>query len=132
MKNFLSWKDVRKNAKDNGKDDADIDIDPENLADTEQKLEKPKKLSVNLAWELIQTFNDALPDNDSDDSSDDDGDIAAHNEHLRTQDVVTRGMTRSEYMYYSECRQCNLCVIDNHEKHRLHTRRAESLKIGLN
>ncbi|KAJ1915435.1 Transcription initiation protein spt3 [Mycoemilia scoparia] len=104
LKEYLSWKDVRRNVKDR-EGDAGDDIIDEAAADKPTKSGKKK---VKLSWELANCFSENLLEND-----DDEDDIEASNMHseslkrLRYADEVTKRMTRDEYVHYSECRQAS-------------------------
>ncbi|KAK9667448.1 Transcription initiation protein spt3, partial [Basidiobolus ranarum] len=64
LRTYLSWKDIRKNVKDSGGNDAAEEMleDP-NTGDTADKP-KAKRMNVKLSWELATSFLDALNDDD--------------------------------------------------------------------
>ncbi|KAJ3010452.1 UNVERIFIED_CONTAM: Transcription initiation protein spt3, partial [Siphonaria sp. JEL0065] len=131
LKQFLSWKDVRKNVKDKGgpaqdigpPDDGDDLMGGDGVADNEATKLKPRKNTVKFSWELINSFSAILDthnnsnDNNMDEDQDANDDInidfearQAYEEQimrLRVADEVTRHMTQEEYVYYSECRQAS-------------------------
>lgn len=113
LRTYLSWKDVRKNAKDSS---GDVPAGPggdEGLDDA--AVDSPiriNKRKMKLPWELSTLFTEypriAPPGADDED---DDEDHAEANEdslrRLKAADESTRRMTREEYVYYSECRQAS-------------------------
>ncbi|GBB97540.1 hypothetical protein RclHR1_00300019 [Rhizophagus clarus] len=101
LRTYLSWKDVRKNAKDTGGNDAAEEIMEEPNA------AKARKMKVKLSWELVNSFSEFL-NADSDDE--DEEELEAYNDsiqRLKDADEITRAMTREEYVHYSECRQAS-------------------------
>ncbi|KAI9339880.1 transcription initiation factor IID, 18kD subunit-domain-containing protein [Obelidium mucronatum] len=120
LKQFLSWKDVRKNVKDKGGPVQDISPqeDGDDLMDTAGDNEttklKPRKNTVKFSWELVNSFSSIL-DSVEEEEEDDEDNIdyearVAYEEQimrLRVADEVTRDMTQEEYVYYSECRQAS-------------------------
>ncbi|KAJ9477038.1 Protein SPT3 [Pseudozyma hubeiensis] len=115
LRTYLSWKDVRKNAKDSG-DSAgggsgappEIDEDPTTL----DGPNKATKMKIRLPWEISSIYSEhllALPNADGEEDEDDD-DLEAHEasmQRLKDADEATRRMTREEYVHYSECRQAS-------------------------
>ncbi|RUP47890.1 hypothetical protein BC936DRAFT_145202 [Jimgerdemannia flammicorona] len=122
LRSFLSWKDVRKSAKDSSGDQVEETIE-ETAAD---KPGKTRRRIVKLSWELVNQFSDPvgalLPNgqvapgaagagggNDSD-AEEDEEELEAYADsvqRLRDADEITRAMTREEYVHYSECRQAS-------------------------
>ncbi|KAL1922357.1 uncharacterized protein VTP21DRAFT_9896 [Calcarisporiella thermophila] len=105
LRQFLSWKEVRKNAKDAGGGDAVEDMLEEPNAD---KPGKTRRVKVKLSWELVNAFSDAMVNADSDEE--DEEEEEAYDEfkqRLKEADEITRAMTREEYVHYSECRQAS-------------------------
>lgn len=115
LRTYLSWKDVRKNAKESSGDvpagpggDGDAGID-DAAEDSPVRISKRK---MKLPWELSTLFTEyprvAPPGADEEDE---DEDHAEANEdslrRLKAADETTRRMTREEYVYYSECRQAS-------------------------
>ncbi|TFK82977.1 TFIID-18kDa-domain-containing protein [Polyporus arcularius HHB13444] len=107
LRTYLSWKDVRKHAKDSdGGGGGGMEV--ENLEDgADDKLTaKAQKITIKLPWEIMTIYADVLP---TDDEEDDD-DIEAHEasiQRLKEADDATRQMTREEYQHYSDCRQAS-------------------------
>lgn len=112
LRTYLSWKDVRKHAKDSG-GDAGGAVEVENLEDgADDKLaSKAQKITVKLPWEITAIYSEVLKQagHQSDDEEDED-DIEAHEasiQRLKEADEATRQMTREEYQHYSDCRQAS-------------------------
>ncbi|OAD71799.1 hypothetical protein PHYBLDRAFT_134705 [Phycomyces blakesleeanus NRRL 1555(-)] len=104
LRSFLSWKDVRKNAKDASGDQVDEMVE-------EATSGKLYRSIIKLPWELVNQFLDVLvkPSNPEEESDDED-DLEAYMDsvqRLRDADEITRAMTREEYVHYSECRQAS-------------------------
>lgn len=100
LRSFLSWKDVRKNAKDASGEQVDDVVEETNTGKLHRSI-------IKLSWELVNQFQDAIV---RDDEEDDDDELEAYNDsiqRLRDADQVTRAMTREEYVHYSECRQAS-------------------------
>lgn len=118
LRTYLSWKDLRKNAKDqdaqtqmgnnasnsnpNAEDDEKKDKDGTNLM-------KVKKSFIKLPWELQFMFNEQPLENNEDDDIDEDEREAniATLKRLKMADDRTRDMTKEEYVYWSDCRQAS-------------------------
>ncbi|KAF9534621.1 TFIID-18kDa-domain-containing protein [Crepidotus variabilis] len=111
LRTYLSWKDVRKHAKDSG-GDGGAGVEVENLEDGDDKLAaKAQKITIKLPWEITTIYSEVLKQSghQSDDEEDED-DIEAHEAsilRLKEADDATRQMTREEYQHYSECRQAS-------------------------
>ena len=112
LRTYLSWKDVRKHAKDSGGDGGGA-VEVENLEEgTDDKLaSKAQKITVKLPWEITAMYSEVLKQagHQSDDEEDED-DIEAHEasiQRLKEADDATRQMTREEYQHYSDCRQAS-------------------------
>lgn len=117
LKTFLSWKEVRKSAKDsddkNG-DAADVDVGDDALGTGDAAgpamplggdLKKTKK-KIKLPWDISSYFSEQLPEGDDDDDDEEDQN-AASLLRLKQADLRTKGMTKEEYVHYSECRQAS-------------------------
>ncbi|KAG8865156.1 Transcription initiation protein spt3 [Tulasnella sp. 330] len=118
LRTYLSWKDVRKNAKESDTAGGAMD-DVMEEGGAEPNTSKPHKMSVKLPWELTTVYSEALKTatannpsyisgNKSDDEDEDE--MEAHEDSLRRlkeADDATRHMTKEEYMHYSECRQAS-------------------------
>ncbi|KAH7931157.1 TFIID-18kDa-domain-containing protein [Leucogyrophana mollusca] len=112
LRTYLSWKDVRKHAKDSGGDGGG-GVEVENLEDgADDKLTaKAQKITIKLPWEIATIYSEVLKQSghQSDDEEDED-DIEAHEAsilRLKEADDATRQMTREEYQHYSDCRQAS-------------------------
>jgi len=112
LRTYLSWKDVRKHAKDSGGDGGGA-VEVETLEDgADDKLTaKAQKITVKLPWEITAIYSEVLKQagHQSDDEEDED-DIEAHEAsilRLKEADDATRQMTREEYQHYSDCRQAS-------------------------
>jgi len=106
LRTYLSWKDVRRHAKDSGGDGAAMEV--ETLEDgADDKLNaKAQKITIKLPWEILTIYSEVLPQDDEEDEDD----IEAHEAsvlRLKEADDVTRQMTREEYQHYSDCRQAS-------------------------
>ena len=116
LKTFLSWKDVRKTARDSddkGGDAADAAIDdPLGNADgpggpaLPGDAKKGRK-RIRLPWDISSYFSEQLPEGDDDDDEEEEEMNAASLLRLQQSDQRTKGMTREEYLHYSECRQAS-------------------------
>ncbi|KAI6003591.1 transcription initiation factor IID, 18kD subunit-domain-containing protein [Pisolithus albus] len=111
LRTYLSWKDVRKHAKDSGGDGGG-GMEVEALEDGDDKLAaKAQKITIKLPWEISTIYSEVLRQagHQSDDEEDED-DIEAHEasiQRLKEADDATRQMTREEYQHYSDCRQAS-------------------------
>jgi len=112
LRTYLSWKDVRKHAKDSGGDGGG-GVEVEALEDgADDKLTaKAQKITIKLPWEITTIYSEVLRQagHQSDDEEDED-DIEAHEasiQRLKEADEATRQMTREEYQHYSDCRQAS-------------------------
>ncbi|KAL8691889.1 MAG: hypothetical protein Q9218_002994 [Villophora microphyllina] len=117
---FLSWKDVRKTAKDSddkGGDAGDIGgDDPLGGADAGaggggpvvgDSGKKNKRTKVILPWDVSSYFSEQVPERDDDEDEDEEEMNAATILRLKTADERTKNMTKEEYVHYSECRQAS-------------------------
>ncbi|KAL8870988.1 MAG: hypothetical protein Q9174_003089 [Haloplaca sp. 1 TL-2023] len=117
---FLSWKDVRKTAKDSddkGGDAGDIGgDDPLGGADggpgaggpvVGDAGKKNKRTKVILPWDVSSYFSEQVPERDDDEDEDEEEMNAATILRLKTADERTKNMTKEEYVHYSECRQAS-------------------------
>jgi len=107
LRTYLSWKDVRRHAKDSG-GDGGAGMEVETLEDgADDKLNaKAQKITIKLPWEILTIYSEVLPQDDEEDEDD----IEAHEAsvlRLKEADDVTRQMTREEYQHYSDCRQAS-------------------------
>ncbi|QRW15787.1 fumarylacetoacetate hydrolase domain-containing protein 2 [Rhizoctonia solani] len=111
LRTYLGWKDVRKNAKQDGDGAgaAEVDID-EGQAD--EATAKPRKMTVKLPWDIVTVYSEVLRTgvNVKEDEDEDEDEVEAHEDsiaRLREADEATRRMTREEYVHYSECRSAS-------------------------
>ncbi|KAG8949246.1 Transcription initiation protein spt3 [Tulasnella sp. 424] len=117
LRTYLSWKDVRKNAKDSDNAGGNMD-DVMEEGGPDPNSAKPHKMSVKLPWELTTIYGDVLktiqannPNGAAvDDEAEDEDEMEAHEDSLRRlkeADDATRHMTKEDYLHYSECRQAS-------------------------
>ena len=107
LRTYLSWKDVRKKAREDGKDDGQ-DVEVEDLAQgPEGAMKARKKARIRLPWDVSNMFPETIPEGDSDEDEDAVEANAADLERLKNEDERTRAMTKDEYVHYSECRQAS-------------------------
>lgn len=131
LRTYLSWKDVRKNAKDTdgGADGTDLLVDAgagvagsggggsgpgggggaggnDALAQPESKL-KYKKAKVGLPWDLNSLFNEQVPEREDEEDEEETEANFATMQRLKNADERTRGMSKDEYVHWSECRQAS-------------------------
>nr|ODN88956.1 transcription initiation protein SPT3 [Cryptococcus depauperatus CBS 7841] len=108
LRTYLSWKDVRKRAKEEAEragEDIELEVD-------EDKAMKGRKQMVKLPWEVLtpfQTFLRSMPGKEEEDDEDED-ELQAHEDsmqRLKEADEITKKMTKNEYAQYSECRQAS-------------------------
>ncbi|RXW25740.1 hypothetical protein EST38_g23 [Candolleomyces aberdarensis] len=109
LRTYLSWKDVRKHAKDSGGDGGGAVDDA--IEEDDKMTTKAQKITIKLSWEISTIYSEVLKEtgHQSDDEEDED-DIEAHEasiQRLREADEATRQMTREEYQHYSDCRQAS-------------------------
>ena len=119
LMDHLSWKDVRKTAKDSdgkGGDTADLGAVDDPLVGGEgaagatgpaavDTTKKIKRTKITLPWDVSSYYNQQLPERDDDDEVEEMN--AATVERLRLADEQTKGMTKEEYVHFSECRQAS-------------------------
>lgn len=124
LRTYLSWKDLRKNAKDQdaqqaagaGSGPGGAGGNPVEDEESSKKDKdgtgvnmKVKKSNIKLPWELQFMFNEQPLENPDDDDLDDDEREAniATLKRLKMADDRTRGMTKEEYVHWSDCRQAS-------------------------
>ncbi|KAI8378560.1 hypothetical protein BD560DRAFT_325126, partial [Blakeslea trispora] len=104
LRSFLSWKDVRKNAKDASGDQVEDVVEETNTGKIHRSI-------IKLPWELVNQFTDVIIKSiNPEEESEDEDEIEAYNDsiqRLKEADDITRAMTREEYVHYSECRQAS-------------------------
>jgi len=112
LRTYLSWKDVRKHAKDSGGDGgAGVEVETLDDGPDDKLTAKAQKITIKLPWEITTIYSEVLKQSghQSDDEEDED-DIEAHEasiQRLKEADDATRQMTREEYQHYSDCRQAS-------------------------
>lgn len=133
LRTYLSWKDLRKNAKDqdatatlnqNNSNNTMINEDDDDgtgtgnnasgkdtkPSDKNTELMKVKKSTIKLPWELQFMFNEQPLEN-TDDNNDLDDDEREANittlKRLKIADDRTKNMTKEEYVHWSDCRQAS-------------------------
>ncbi|CCE78424.1 Piso0_001047 [Millerozyma farinosa CBS 7064] len=119
LRTYLSWKDVRKNAKDEGGGtESLIEGDAASGAaasgsqgnDSSKSLTKYKKSKIRLPWEIQFMFSEQhLETPEEAEQVDDDEKAAtvASLKRLKMADDRTKNMTKEEYVHWSECRQAS-------------------------
>lgn len=118
---FLSWKDVRKTAKDSdekGGDAADLGAGEDALGGGEaggavagpvvgDTVKKNKRTRITLPWDVSSFYSEQVPECDDDDEEEEEEMNAANMKRLNSADERTKNMTKEEYVHYSECRQAS-------------------------
>lgn len=127
LRTYLSWKDLRKNAKDQdaaavpagiggsgsgsgGPEDDEKKGAPDKDEKDSGNLMKVKKSQIKLPWELQFMFNEQPLENTEDDDDLDEDEREANIEtlkRLKMADDRTRNMTKEEYVHWSDCRQAS-------------------------
>lgn len=121
LRTYLSWKDVRKNAKDQESGGTESLIEGTEAGaggagaatatnDSLKMLAKHKKSKIRLPWELQFMFSEQhLETAEESEQIDDDEKAAtiASLKRLKMADDRTRNMTKEEYVHWSECRQAS-------------------------
>ncbi|KAK9460227.1 transcription initiation factor IID, 18kD subunit-domain-containing protein [Lipomyces oligophaga] len=123
LRTYLSWKDVRKNAKDQdggAVEGADLLDDVASgpggsgtSGDQAGARMKYRKSKVRLPWDLSNMFSEPVPEGGDDDEGQagpDEDEIEANLatlQRLKNADERTRAMTKEEYVHWSECRQAS-------------------------
>ncbi|KAI9847618.1 MAG: Transcription initiation protein spt3 [Sclerophora amabilis] len=118
LRTFLSWKEVRKNVKDSdekgGGDVGDFGAgeDPAAAAmgqsgQTIDKKQQNKRARVGLPWDVSTFYNEQVPEREDEEDEDEEEMNYATLQRLKIADERTKGMTREEYVHFSECRQAS-------------------------
>lgn len=124
LRTYLSWKDVRKNAKDqegggteslleggaDGVTGGPGDGKLQQSSNDSKMLSRYKKSKIRLPWELQFMFSEQhLETNDDNEQVDEEEKAAtiASLKRLKMADDRTKNMTREEYVHWSECRQAS-------------------------
>jgi len=125
LRTFLSWKDVRKSAKDQdekggggggGDDLGDLDISGTGGADPTlatggpavgTRTSKTKKAKVGLPWDVSSFYGEQVPEREDEEDEDEEEMTTATLQRLKNADERTKNMTPDEYLHWSECRQAS-------------------------
>ncbi|CCK70088.1 transcriptional regulator SPT3 KNAG_0D03410 [Huiozyma naganishii CBS 8797] len=128
LRTYLSWKDLRKNAKDqdaaaaaglpttsgsgggNAGPGAGDEEESGKKTEKDSALMKVKKSTIKLPWELQFMFNEQPLENNDDNSNLDEDEREANIatlKRLKIADDRTRNMTKEEYVHWSDCRQAS-------------------------
>ena len=118
LKNFLSWKDVRKNVKDSddkgGGDAGDVQDFDEAAAGPgptagpgPAKAAANKKAKLILPWEVQSYYTEQVPEREDEEDEEEEEQNEATLARLASADERTRNMTKDEYVYWSDCRQAS-------------------------
>ncbi|GMG40281.1 unnamed protein product [Ambrosiozyma monospora] len=120
LRTYLSWKDVRKNARE--QENGDIGAGNELMDEgsgagaggnagglPNKMLSKQKKSQIRLPWEIEFMFNEQ-PLEANDDAAVDEEEreaVLAQLKRLKQNDERTKHMTQKEYVHWSDCRQAS-------------------------
>ncbi|KAI8964377.1 LCM-domain-containing protein [Daldinia sp. FL1419] len=116
LRTFLSWKDVRKSAKDSDEKGGDADLgvadDPAGTVmpggpAVEEAAKKNKKAKVKLPWEPSSFYSQEVPERDDEEDEEEEEMNYITLQRLRKADERTKVMTREEYVTWSEYRQAS-------------------------
>ncbi|KAK4992892.1 Transcription initiation protein spt3 [Elasticomyces elasticus] len=122
LQTFLSWKDVRKSAKDSddkaggggggdiddlvGGDDPSLTLPGAGPAATTRNS-KNKKARIGLPWDASSFYSVQVPEREDEEDEEEEEMNTATLERLKNADERTRNMTADEYIHWSECRQAS-------------------------
>ncbi|KAF2859512.1 TFIID-18kDa-domain-containing protein [Piedraia hortae CBS 480.64] len=119
LKTFLSWKDVRKTAKDSDEKGAGGGdgggVDEFELADPTlgagpsvgTRTSKNKKAKIRLPWDVNSFYNVQVPEREDEEDEEEEELTAATLQRLKQADERTKSMSPEEYLHFSECRQAS-------------------------
>ncbi|KAI0907160.1 TFIID-18kDa-domain-containing protein [Ustulina deusta] len=119
LRTFLSWKDVRKSAKDSDEKGGEADLGvPDDAAGgvmpggagpsgVEEAAKKNKKAKVKLPWEPLSYYSQEVPECEDDEDEEEEEMNSITLARLQKADDRTRVMTREEYVTWSEYRQAS-------------------------
>ncbi|KAI5925246.1 TFIID-18kDa-domain-containing protein [Camillea tinctor] len=116
LRTFLSWKDVRKSAKDSdekgGEADLGVGDDPAGAVmpggpAVEEAAKKNKKAKVKLPWEPSSFYSQEVPERDDEEDEEEEEMNVITLQRLRKADERTKAMTKEEYVTWSEYRQAS-------------------------
>ncbi|MCJ1376192.1 Transcription initiation protein spt3 [Loxospora ochrophaea] len=119
LKTFLSWKDVRKTAKesdDKGGEAGDLGAD-DPLGDAAggaaggpvvgDTTKKNKRNKILLPWDIESFYSEQVPDREDEEDEDEEEMNYATLQRLKLADERTKNMTKDEYVHFSDCRQAS-------------------------
>ncbi|CAF9923722.1 MAG: hypothetical protein GOMPHAMPRED_003431 [Gomphillus americanus] len=115
LKDFLSWKDVRKTARNDADEkggEAEIDEVGGEGAGTGGPMvgdtsKKNKRSKISLPWDIENFYSERVPERDDEEDDDQGESNYATLMRLKAADERTKNMTREEYVHWSECRQAS-------------------------
>ncbi|KAH8195372.1 hypothetical protein TruAng_010453 [Truncatella angustata] len=116
LRTFLSWKDVRKNARDSDEKGGEVDVGVDDAGPVgampgagpvEEAAKKNKKAKVKLPWEPSSFYTQEVPERDDEEDEEEEELNFITLERLRKADERTKAMTREEYVTWSEYRQAS-------------------------
>ena len=116
LKNFLSWKDVRKTAKDTDDKGGDADIGGDDPIGGEASgagpvvgdtTKKNKRSKIILPWDIENFYSEQAPEREDEEDEEEEGMNEATLQRLNAADQRTKDMTKDEYVHFSECRQAS-------------------------
>lgn len=122
LRTFLSWKDVRKSAKDSdekgggggaeagGMEDFDLPAGDPTLGSGPSvgtRNSKNKKAKVGLPWDVSSFYSEQVPEREDEEDEEEEEMNAATLQRLKQADERTKGMNAEEYLHFSECRQAS-------------------------
>ena len=116
LKTFLSWKDVRKTAKDTDDKGGDADIGGDDPVGGEvpgagpvvgDTAKKNKRNKIILPWDVENMYSEQAPERDDEEDEEEEGMNEATLQRLKAADERTKGMTKDEYVHFSDCRQAS-------------------------
>ncbi|RMY20085.1 hypothetical protein D0867_04260 [Hortaea werneckii] len=122
LRTFLSWKDVRKSAKDSdekggggadagGVEDFDLAANDPTLGTAGPSVgtrnSKNKKAKIGLPWDVSSFYSEVVPEREDEEDEEEEEMNAATLQRLKQADERTKGMNAEEYLHFSECRQAS-------------------------
>ena len=119
LKDFLSWKDVRKTAKDTDEKGADADIGADDAIGGGEvpgaggplvgdAAKKNKRSKITLPWDIPESlYSERVPEREDEEDEDQGESNYATLKRLKAADERTKDMTKEEYVHWSECRQAS-------------------------
>ena len=116
LRTFLSWKDVRKTAKDSDDKGADADLgaaeDPSGGVvagggPADDTVKKTKTSKTSLPWEPTSFYNQEVPERDDEEDEEEEEMNHITLQRLQKADERTKAMTKEEYVTWSEYRQAS-------------------------